>query len=91
MENLETIIENQKVWTVSIGDDKMLLEDGSWGTQQDLFNQSSSSITEDYYTKLEAEKLAADLNEKEGRVLHHTDLYYSHHTGLKAKVNLNQL
>lgn len=65
MKNLiEKTAEGKEIWTVTIGDDKYLLSDNTWGTLQDAKNVSGYPLAVEYWTKEEAQKKADMLNEE---------------------------
>lgn len=69
MTKLNKKIENQisksKSWTIAIGDDKVLLPNGGWGTTQDYKNFYSSATIEDAMSEKEARDLAEKTNVEE--------------------------
>ena len=87
---IEKLLETKRIWTVSIGDDKMLLPDGDWGSQQSLNNFYKGAIADDLYTYEEASRMAAELNEDE-MMLTSLNKYTAIPSGLKARVNLSEI
>lgn len=86
MRTLAKKIEEKRIWTVGIGDDRVMDCMGEWGTTQNALDYYRTSLIEDLMTYEEAKKRADELNEGCSGINKHYVLYIG-----KAKINLSEI